>query len=79
MKESAADLIKSRKWKDFLMAVPLNKPSGYYVANANDLYTLRVRASQLSKSDDCDRTFSITADLETKIITVTARQKDGTV
>lgn len=58
------------------MAVPLNKPSGYHVENANDMYTLRVRASQLSTSADCDRTFSVTIDYDTRVVTVTAKLKD---
>lgn len=78
MKENAVELLKDRKWKAFLMAVPLGKPKGYHVENANDMYTLRVRASQLSSSEDCDRTFSITLDYDTKVVTVTAKLKaDG--
>ena len=74
------DWLKKRKWKEFLLSVPLDKPMGYQVENANDLYIIRVRASQLSTSSDCDRVFSVTTDYETRIITVTAKLKnDGTV
>ena len=72
--------LKKRKWKEFLMSVPLGKPTGYGVENANDMYTIRVRASQLSNSQDCDRTFSVTIDYDTRIVTVTAKLKnDGCV
>lgn len=74
------DWLKKRKWKEFLLSVPLDKPMGYQVENANDLYIIRVRASQLSTSSDCDRVFSVTTDYETRIITVTAKLKnDGCV
>ncbi len=74
------DWLKKRKWKEFLLSVPLDKPMGYQVENANDLYIIRVRASQLSTSSDCDRVFSVTTDYETRIITITAKLKnDGTV
>lgn len=74
------DWLKKRKWKEFLLSVPLDKPMGYQVENANDLYIIRVRASQLSTSSDCDRVFSVTTDYETRIITVTAKLKsDGSV
>ena len=70
------DWLKQRKWKEFLMSIPLGKPMGYSVENANDMYTLRVRASQLSTSADCDRTFSVTIDYDTRVVTVTAILKD---
>lgn len=76
--KNPSDLLKQRKWKEFLMSVPVGKPTGYNVENANDMYTLRVRASQLSSSEDCDRTFSVTIDYDTKVVTVTAKLKaDG--
>lgn len=76
MKENAVEHLKSRKWQKFLMAVPLNKPSGYHIDNANDIQVLRVRASQLSNADKCDRTFNVTVDYETKVVTVTAKLKN---
>lgn len=69
------DWLKKRKWKEFLMSVPLDKPMGYSVENANDMYTLRVRASQLSNSEDCDRSFSVTIDYDTRVVTITAKLK----
>ena len=75
-KTNPSDLLKQRKWKEFLMAIPIGKPMGYGIENANDIYTLRVRASQLAKSEDCDRTFSVTTDYDNKIVTVTAKLKD---
>lgn len=77
MKENAVEHLKARRWKEFLMAVPLDKPKGYHVENANDIYILRVRASQLSNAKECDRTFSITTDFDTRIVTVTSKLKDN--
>ncbi len=74
-KITAEEWLRQRKWKKFLMAVPLNKPKGYHLENSNDLMTLRVRATQLNKDTNCDRNFSVTIDFDTKVATITTTNK----
>ena len=69
------ELLKKRKWKNFLLALPLNKSKGYPFESANDLNTIRVRATQLNKDVACERKFSVTIDFDTKVATITATQK----
>ena len=74
-KPRADDFLKSRKWKAFLMAIPTGKPKGYPFQNANDLNTIRVRATQLNTDPDCPRKFNVTIDFDDKVATITANDK----
>ena len=69
------ELLQKRKWKKFLLAIPLNKPKGYSFLDANDMNTVRVRATQLNKDAACERKFSVSLNLDTKIATITASIK----
>lgn len=69
------ELLQKRKWKKFLLAIPLNKPKGYSFLDANDMNTIRVRATQLNKDTSCERKFSVSLNLDTKIATITASNK----
>ena len=75
-KISAEEWLERRKWKNFLMNIPLNKPKGYHFVNSNDLAVIRVRAAQLNKDKYCERKFSVTIDYDTKVATITATLKD---
>lgn len=72
---TAEEFLLQRKWKKFLMAIPLNKPKGYPIADGNDLATVRVRAYQLNKDTECHRKFSVIIDYNTKVATITATLK----
>lgn len=74
---SAETWLAARKWKKFLMAIPLNKTKGYPFASANDLATIRIRATQLNKDSACDRKFSVVLDFDTKIAIITATLKEA--
>lgn len=74
-KKTAMEWLAERKWTGFLMRIPLDKTKGYPCKNANDLMSIRATASMLSNNPDCERKFSITADFDTKVITITATQK----
>lgn len=76
--KTATEWLAERKWTAFLMRLPLNKTKGYPCQNANDLMSIRAIASMLSTNPECDRRFSVVADFDTKVITVTAtRKEDG--
>ncbi len=66
-----------RKWTGFLMRLPIGKTKGYPCENANDVMTIRATASMMSNDPDCDRKFSIVADFDTKVITITASLKQN--
>lgn len=68
--------LQMRQWKKFLLALPLKKPRGFVFENANDLFTIRVRATQLNTDPNCDRKFSVTLDLDRKVATITATLKN---
>ena len=69
------ELLQKRAWKKFLMAIPMNKSKGYPFESANDLNTIRVRATQLNKDVACERKFSVTIDFDTKVATITVTPK----
>ena len=69
--------LEKRKWKKFLLAIPLNKTKGYPFAAANDLNVVRVRAYQLNADTTCDRKFSVIVDFDTKVATITATLKEA--
>jgi len=71
----AEDFLQKRAWKRFLMALPLGKTKGYPFQSANDLNTIRVRATQLNGDEACDRKFSVIVDFDTKVATITAFKK----
>lgn len=73
---TAERFLKNRQWTKFLMSLPLGLSKGYFVENANDLFTIRVRATQLNKSDKCDREFKVLLNLDTKVATITATLKN---
>ena len=77
--KTAMEWFSERKWTGFLMRIPLNKTKGYPCTNANDVMSIRAIASMLSTDPLCERKFSVTADFDTKVITLTATLKeDGT-
>ena len=57
------------------MRIPLDKTKGYPCQNANDVMSIRATASMLSNNNDCDRKFTVIADFDTKIVTITATKK----
>lgn len=68
------ELFKTRKWKLALSFLPLDTPTVVKVQNANDLLTLRARASDFSKESE-DKKVSVSLDLDkrTAIVTVTKK------
>ena len=74
--KSAMDWFAERKWTGFLMQIPLNKPKGYPCKNGNDVMSIRATAAMMSTNPLCDRRFAVTADFETKVITITATLKE---
>lgn len=74
--KTAKEWFDEKKWTAFLMSVPIGKAKGYPCDDANKLMSIRVTASTLNKNPNCDRVFKITADFDTKVITVTATKKD---
>ncbi len=73
--KTAKEWLALRKWKAFLLSVPLDKSIGYPCEDSNSLMSIRVTASILNKDPECDRSFKITADFDTKVVTVTATNK----
>ena len=73
--KTAKEWLAEKKWKGFLLSVPLGKPMGYPCEDSNYLMRIRVTASVLNKDPECDRSFKITADFDTKVVTVTATKK----
>ena len=73
--KTAIQWLAERKWKGFLMRVPINKTKGYLCQNANDVTLIRTTAAQMSMNPECDRKFSVIADYDTKVVTVTATKK----
>ena len=73
--KTAKQWLDERKWTGFLMRVPINKTKGYPCQSANDVMSIRATASMLTQNPDCDRKFSVVADFDTKVITVTASLK----
>lgn len=71
----AEDYLKERKWKQFLLAIPVGKPTGYPFLSASDLNTIRVRAAQLNGDATCDRRFSVNINFDTSVATITATYK----
>ena len=74
--KTAKEWFDEGKWTAFLMSVPIGKAKGYPCEDANKLMSIRVTASMLNKNPDCDRVFKITADFDTKVVTVTANKKN---
>ena len=79
--KSAVDYLEAGKWGKFLMSVPVGTPRGYVLKDANKVQIIRIRASQMSKNPDCDRTFLIGFTEESGVLTVTAtikqKREDG--
>ena len=73
--KTAMEWLAERKWTGFLMRIPLDKTKGYPCQNANDVMSIRATASMLSNNNDCDRKFTVIADFDTKIVTITATKK----
>ncbi len=73
LKESK-ELFQMRKWKLALSLLPLNRKTEVKVENANDLLTLRARASDFSKESE-DKKVSVSLDLDNKTATVTVTKK----
>jgi len=74
-KKRAEDYLRERAWKSFLMAIPTDSAKGYPFESANDLNTIRVRATQLNSDAMCPRRFSVKIDFDTKVATITATLK----
>lgn len=75
VRQKAEDYLKKREWKKFLLALPVEKPRGYPFQSANDLNTIRVRATQLNTDAECNRKFSVAINFDTKVATITATNK----
>lgn len=73
--KTAMEWLAERKWTGFLMRIPLDKTKGYPCQNANDVMSIRATASTLSNNKECDRRFTVIADFDTKIVTITATKK----
>ena len=73
--KTAIEWLSLGKWTGFLMRIPIDREMSYQCKDANDLYSIRVRASQLSKSEKCDRSFEVKLDFDEKLVVVTAKQK----
>jgi hypothetical protein len=73
--KTAKEWFDEGRWTAFLMSVPLGKAKGYPCGDANKLMSIRVTASTLNNNPDCDRRFKVTADFDTKVITITATKK----
>ncbi len=74
--KTAKEWLAEGKWTAFLMSVPLDKPMGYPCADSNHIMRIRVTASMMNKDPKVDRSFKVTADFDTKVITVTATNKN---
>ena len=74
--KTAMEWFAGRRWKAFLMRIPLNKAKGYRCENANDTMSIRATASMLNNNEACDRRFKVDVDFETKIVTITATKKE---
>ena len=73
--KTAVEWLAERKWTAFLMRIPIGKTKGYPCHSANDVMSIRATASMMSSDPNCERKFSVVADFDTKIITVTATVK----
>ena len=73
--KTAKEWFDEGRWTAFLMSIPLGKAKGYPCEDANKLMSIRVTASTLNNNPDCDRSFKVTADFDTKVITITATKK----
>lgn len=73
--KTAMEWLAERKWTGFLMRIPLDKTKGYPCKNANDVMSIRATASMLSNNEECDRRFTVIADFDTRIVTITATKK----
>lgn len=73
LKESK-ELFQMRKWKLALSLLPLDRKTVVKVENANDLLTLRARASDFSK-ESVDKKVSVSLDLDNKTAKVTVTKK----
>lgn len=74
---TAEEWLELRKWTGFLLRVPLGRERTYIIRSANDMMAIRVTATQLSKRPNCDRTFVVKLDLETKKLKITAKPKNN--
>ena len=75
LEKTAQQWLVAGKWTAFLMRVPLNRTTAYTCDNANYIERIKVTASQLSNNPDCDRRFSISANLDMKSIAIKATLK----
>ena len=75
--KTAKEWLSEGKWTGFLMRVPIGDPKGYLCGNANDLNCIRSTAAILNSDPDCERRFYVSADFDTKVVTVQASLKDG--
>lgn len=73
MKNEYIELFKERKWKEALGAMPLNIPKVITLDSVNDLFILRVRASEYGRENN--RKVSVNLDFDEKqaIVTVSKR------
>ena len=73
--KTAKEWLAEGKWTAFLMSVPIDKAVGYPCDDSNFIMRIRVTASMLNKDEECDRRFKVTADFDTRIVTITATRK----
>lgn len=72
---NAMEHLANKRWGKFLMSVPPGAPRGYILEDKSVMQIIRIRASQLSKDETCDRSFIISYTEETKVLTVTVTLK----
>lgn len=75
--KTAKEWLAEKKWTGFLMCVPIGNAKGYLCENANELNCIRSTAAIMNNDPDCDRRFYVSADFETKVVTVQASLKNG--
>lgn len=67
--------LSEKKWTAFLLTVPTGRPIPFKADNANDINSIKTTASMLNGSCDCPRAFSVTADFDAGVFSVTAQDK----
>ena len=76
--KTAKEWLAEEKWTAFLMRVPLGGQHPYLVKDANSLNLIRSTAAILNNRPSCERTFSVSADFDDKVVSVTATLKAKT-
>ena len=73
--KTADEWLSKRKWTGFLMTVPLGEEVSRRVMDSNDAMSIRTTASMLNRNDNCERSFKVVINFDTREVTVTANEK----